>query len=129
VRIGLAFSGVTHKDQHVNLSIERFHAKPEGPLMKHAIVTVVLLQVPGTLAAQEFREACLPPVLPDTNLPQEVLLQYHQELSIEFEAYFRATTAYIACLDAERAAVMGEAQAAAEAYAEFLNVATNGESE
>jgi hypothetical protein len=95
--------------------------------MKHAIVTVVLLQVPGTLAAQDFPEACLPPVVPDTRLPLDVLLQYKQELSIEFEAYFRATTAYIACLDAERAAVMEEARAATEAYAEFLNVATNGE--
>jgi hypothetical protein len=97
--------------------------------MKHAIVTVVFLQVPGALAAQEFREACLPPILPDTHLPQEVLLQYRQELRTEFEAYFRATTSYIVCLDAERAAVMQEAREAAEAYADFLSFATNGEND
>jgi hypothetical protein len=97
--------------------------------MKHAIVMVVLLQGPGALAAQEFREACLPPVLPDTSLPREVLLQYRQELSVEFEAYFSFVTTYIACLDAERSAVMEEAQQAAEAYAEFLTVATDGEND
>jgi hypothetical protein len=97
--------------------------------MKQAIFLVVVLQVPVASAAQEIRTTCLSPVLPDTNLPPEILQTYRQELSIEFELYFRAMTAYIACLDAERAAVIDEARAATEAYAEFLDAATIDEND
>lgn len=95
--------------------------------MRHAIFLVVLLQVPGALAAQEIREACLPPVPPDVALPDELLRQYKSELTVEFEQYFRGTTHYIACLDAERAAAFEEAQVVTRAYAKFLNIATKEE--
>jgi hypothetical protein len=95
--------------------------------MKHAIVLVVFLQGPVALAAQEIREACLSPVPPDIDLPAELLRQYRQELSAEFEQYFRATSLYIACLDAERAAAFEEAQAMTKAYTEFLELATKDE--
>lgn len=95
--------------------------------MKHAIFLVVFLQGPVALAAQEIREACLPPVPPDIGLPTEVLRQYHQELSTDFEQYFRTTSIYIACLDAERVAVFEEARAVTEAYREFLDVVTKEE--
>lgn len=97
--------------------------------MRHAIFLVVLLQAPGALAAQEIREACLPPVPPDVALPDELLRQYKSELTIEFEQYFRGTTLYIACLDAEREAAFEEAQAVTGAYAEFLSIATKAENE
>ena len=95
--------------------------------MRHAIFLVVLLQAPGVLAAQEFRVPCLPPIPPDTTLPEELLRQYRSELTVEFEQYFRETTLYIACLDSERAASFEEARAVTEAYAEFLSVATKDE--
>lgn len=97
--------------------------------MKHAIFLVVFLQGPVALAAQEIREACLPPIPPDIGLPAELLRQYHQEFSVEFEQYFHATSAYIACLDAERAAVFEEARAVTEAYTEFLELVTKDENE
>ncbi len=97
--------------------------------MRHAIFLVVLLQVPVALAAQEIREPCLPPVPPDVALPYELLRKYKSELTVEFEQYFQATTLYIACLDAERAAVFEEAQAVTRAYAEFLSIATKDEYE
>jgi hypothetical protein len=95
--------------------------------MKHAIFLVVFLQAPGALEAQEIRAPCLPPVPPDIGLPAELLRQYRQELSIEFEQYFRATSLYIACLDAERAAAFEEAHAVTEAYTEFLELVTKDE--
>ena len=97
--------------------------------MKHAIFLVVFLQGPVALAAQEIREACLPPVPPDIGLPAELLRQYRQELSTEFEQYFRVTTLYIACLDAERAAVFEEARAVTEAYRDFLELVTKDEND
>jgi len=97
--------------------------------MRHAIFLVVLLQVPAALAAQEIREACLPPVPPDVALPADILRQYKSELAVEFEQYFRGATLYIACLDAEREAVFEEAQAVTRAYAEFLSIATKDENE
>lgn len=97
--------------------------------MRDAIFLVVFLQAPIVLAAQEIRETCLPPAAPDVSLPVDVLRQYRQELSVEFEAYFRATTLYIACLDAERAAIFEEAQSVAKAYQEFLEVVTKDENE
>lgn len=95
--------------------------------MKHAIFLVVLLQGPDVLAAQEIRVGCLPPVPPDTALPADVLRQYPQELSIEFEEYFRAVADYIACLDAERAAAFDEARRVTERYTDFLKVVTKDE--
>lgn len=97
--------------------------------MRDAIFLVVFLQAPIALAAQEIRETCLPPVAPGVDLPDDVLRMYRQELSIEFEQYFRATTLYIACLDSERAAVFEEAQSVTRAYQEFLEVVTKEESE
>ncbi len=97
--------------------------------MKHAISLVVLLQVPAALAAQEIREACLPPVPPDTALPEGILQLYRRELVIEFEVYFRALTVYIACLDAERTAVFKEARDVTERYEDFLDVVTKDENE
>jgi hypothetical protein len=95
--------------------------------MQHAIFLVVLLQAPGVLAAQEFRVPCLPPIPPDTALPEELLLQYRSELTVEFEQYFRAASLYIACLDAEREAAFEEARAVTKAYTEFLEVVTKDE--
>lgn len=97
--------------------------------MRHAIFMVVFLQVPGALTAQELRIGCLPPLRPDAALPIDLLRQYRRELSIDFEVYFRDTTAYIACLDAERAAVFEEARAVTQAYAEFLELVTKDENE
>lgn len=95
--------------------------------MRYAIFLVVLLQPPEGLDAQEMRAACLPPVRPDTALPEEVLTFYRKELIVEFEQYFQGLSDYVTCLDAERAAVLEEARDVTSAYADFLEVATKDE--
>lgn len=55
-----------------------------------------------------------------TDLPAPSLQRYRAEIVAEFEAYFRDLSAYLACLDDERARAFAEAQAAAEAQASFL---------
>lgn len=55
-----------------------------------------------------------------TDLPAPLLHRYRAEIAAEFEAYFRDLSAYLACLDDERARAFAEAQAAAEAQASLL---------
>ena len=65
---------------------------------------------------------CLPPEVPITNLPVAVLSEYRTEIAAEFEAYFVAVSAHIACLDTERSRALSEARVATEAYSIFLNI-------
>lgn len=71
-------------------------------------------------AAQPEVIPCAPPEAPMSELPVEVLAEYRSEIAAEFEAYFSAVTAHIACLDAERARAMDEARGATEAYARLF---------
>lgn len=79
----------------------------------------VFLAIPAPAVADALR--CVPPVVPMTDLPVEVLADYRAEIAADFEAYFAALSDHIACLDAERARAMEEARTAAAAYADLLN--------
>jgi hypothetical protein len=72
---------------------------------------------------------CQPLIAPDTALSPEILAQYRRELVAEFEQYFRDVSAYIACLDAERIAILEEARDVTSAYADFLQATTKEENE
>ena len=76
----------------------------------------------GLFGVASGAELCLAPAVPAIDLPAEVLADYRAEISGEFEAYFAAITGYLACLDSERVRAMAEAQAAAAAYSDFLNL-------
>lgn len=76
----------------------------------------------GTASGATGAVLCLAPVVPVIDLPVEVLADYRAEISGEFEAYFAAITAYLACLDSERVRAMAEARGAAAAYSDFLNL-------
>jgi hypothetical protein len=88
---------------------------------------IVFLQAPLAVLAQENSLGCLAPKAPDVALSAEVLALYRQEITIEFEHYFGAVSAYIACLDTERAAALEEARKATDAYERFLDMVPNDE--
>ena len=101
--------------------ISALHLRQMGVLrVAYAVVTSALFGVAPT-SAQPEAIRCLPPEAPMTELPVDVLVEYRAEIAAEFEAYFSSITEHIACLDEERARVLGEARAATEAYARLIN--------
>ena len=101
--------------------ISAMHLRQMGVLrVAYAVATSTLLGVAPTSAQPEVIR-CLPPEAPSTELPVDVLTEYRAEIAAEFEAYFSSITEHIACLDEERARVLGEARSATEAYTRLIN--------
>jgi len=92
-----------------------------GLTLTRAGVAVMFL-VSAATAAQPEVIRCLPPQVPITDLPEEVLLEYRADIGAEFESYFSAISTHIACLDDERTRALSEARDAADAYASFLYI-------
>lgn len=91
-------------------------------LSRLTLATAILVSAAAPAQPEVIR--CLPPDLPVTDLPEAVLVEYRAEIGAEFESYFAAISAHIACLDAERDRALAEAHSAADAYAVFLNTPT-----
>lgn len=90
----------------------------------HLAAIIVVMFVNSAALAQPEVIRCLPPEVPVTDLPKAVLAEYRSEIAAEFEAYFAAVSAHIACLDTERSRALTEAHMATEAYSTFLNTPT-----
>ncbi|OJY28874.1 MAG: hypothetical protein BGP11_02045 [Rhodobacterales bacterium 65-51] len=84
-------------------------------------VLVGMIFASSAALAQPEVIRCLPPEIPITDLPEEVLVEYRAEIGAEFEAYFMAVSDHITCLDEERTRAMDEARAATEAYTHLIN--------
>lgn len=82
---------------------------------------IVMALVNSAALAQPEVIRCLPPEVPITDLPEAILSEYRAEIAAEFEAYFTAVSAHIACLDTERSRALSEAHMATDAYSTFLN--------
>lgn len=54
------------------------------------------------------------------DLPSDVLAHYHTEIVAEFEAYFSAISAHIACLDDARARALAEAHAVTRRFSTLV---------
>jgi hypothetical protein len=91
-------------------------------LMMQRIAVGAAFLLSAATAAQPEVIRCLPPEVPVTDLPQAVLAEYRSEISAEFDTYFSAISAHIACLDDERTRAMAEARNAADAYSAFLHI-------
>ena len=100
---------------------------PKAPLALSEVLRLLLEVTAATLLGVEAASAqtevirCLPPEVPMTELPVDVLAEYRTEIATEIEAYFAAISGHIACLDQERARAMDEARAATEAYTILIN--------
>ncbi len=80
----------------------------------------LLVQVSPAIA---YAEWCDPPIAPmPTTL--ELAQDFREEFKAEFDQYFRAASAYTACLDAERQRIFLEMKNTAQRYERFLNDST-----
>lgn len=82
---------------------------------------IVMAFVNSAALAQPEVIRCLPPEVPITDLPEAILTEYRAEIAAEFEVYFTAVSAHIACLDTERSRALSEAHMATDAYSTFLS--------
>ena len=94
---------------------------------RHAIVMIVILQVPSAALSQTSFGDCVPPQAPYAALSPADLAEFRAELAAEFEDYFNDLSQYITCLDNERARTMTEGAEVANAYEIFLNALSNDE--
>ena len=109
----------------LRLPAEALWSLEARPMRRQArLLPAICLAVSVNCAAFAQPEVirCLPPEVPITNLPVAVLSEYRTEIAAEFEAYFVAVSAHIACLDTERSRALSEARVATEAYSIFLNI-------
>lgn len=81
-----------------------------------SILTLLALVSPGAA----FAEWCDPPIAPTPTTPG-LARDFREEFKDEFDQYFRDTSAYVACLDAERQRIFLEMQNTTQRYERFLN--------
>ena len=65
-------------------------------------------------------EPCVRPEAP-ISVTVEAADAYHDLINADYDAYFAAATAYISCLDDERARAFVEAREVSEEYGRFLD--------
>lgn len=64
-------------------------------------------------------EHCVRPEAP-TSVSVEAAVAYRDLISADYDAYFAAATAYVSCLDGERARALSDMTKAADDYDAFL---------
>lgn len=72
------------------------------------------------MASGADQSVCLAPQSPALGLTAEMIREYRAEIRDEFERYFSEASAYLICIDDERARVLTEARAASTTFATIL---------
>ena len=80
--------------------------------MAYAVFSVLIF---GTISPVLADEACYRPYPPVVS--QDLFHEFQDDIKAEFEEYFKAIEAYVACIDRARSAIFIEAKDAAQNYA------------
>lgn len=79
-----------------------------------SIISALALASPA--ASQTTSLDCVPPPAPYSDLPQNVIDEYRDELAMEFSDYFTEAQRYLQCLQMAQATARAEIASALEAY-------------
>lgn len=99
-------------------------------LIGSAQLLIVMLGLSGTPSIAHsggLSEPCVRPEAP-ISVTAEAADAYHDLINADYDAYFAAATAYISCLDDERAHALSDMAKAVEDYEAFLATPVPGAS-
>ena len=91
------------------------------------IVLVGLSGMPCIAHSGGLSEPCVRPEAP-ISVTAEAAVAYHDLINADYDAYFAAATAYVSCLDGERARALSDMAKAVEDYEAFLATPVPGAS-
>lgn len=80
------------------------------------LVLTLAISTSASSLAQTSALDCVPPAIPYSDLPADVLADYRDELRLEYSEYFDAAQRYLQCLERAQATAHGEINQALETY-------------
>lgn len=96
-------------------------------LAQPLVVLLGLSGMPCIAHSGGLSEPCVRPEAP-TSVSVEAAVAYRDLISADYDAYFAAATAYVSCLDGERARALSDMTKAADDYDAFLATPVPGAS-